>query len=144
MTRIVCAICEFLVLAFGLWLATPAMLMAQEIRLIVRADDFRMTEGNLEAIEKGMNEGVLTSTSILVPAPWFEGAPALSRRNPGWCTGIHLCLVGEWRGYRWSPILPWSQVRSMVDANGFLYGSPKELFSHHPECMVRRFVASEK
>jgi predicted glycoside hydrolase/deacetylase ChbG (UPF0249 family) len=113
--------------------AALAASAAQQIQLIVRGDDFGMTEGNLEAIEKAMNEGELTCTSILVPAPWFEGAAALARRNPEWCTGIHLCLVGEWRGYRWRPVLPWDKVASVVDADGFLYGSPKELFSHHPK-----------
>ncbi len=119
----------------GFVFQAPAASTAQhtDTKLIVRADDFGMTEGNLEAVEKGMNEGVLTCTSMLVPAPWFEGAAALARKNPQWCVGIHLCLVGEWRGYRWRPVLPWDKVPSIVDADGFLYGSPKELFGHHPK-----------
>ncbi len=117
----------------GIMLVGAGLAKAQEIRLIVRGDDFGMTEGNLEAIEKAMNEGVMTATSMIVSAPWFEGAADLARRNPGWCTGIHLCLVGEWRGYRWRPVLPWDRVRSLVDSDGFLYPSPKELFSHKPK-----------
>jgi predicted glycoside hydrolase/deacetylase ChbG (UPF0249 family) len=120
-------------LFFAIALAAPTVSEAQEIRLIVRGDDFGMTEGNLEAIEKAMNEGVMTSTAMIVPAPWFEGAAELARRNPGWCTGIHLCLVGEWRGYRWRPVLPWDRVRSLVDADGYLYPSPKQLFAHQPK-----------
>ncbi len=111
----------------------PAASQAQEIKLIVRGDDLGMTEGSLEAVEEAMNEGVLTCTSIIVPGPWFEGAAQLAARNPGWCTGIHLCLVGEWRGYRWRPVLPWDKVRSLVDADGFLYPFPAELFKHHPK-----------
>jgi predicted glycoside hydrolase/deacetylase ChbG (UPF0249 family) len=123
----------FSVVTFGLLTAPLTPLAAQEIRVIVRGDDFGMSEGNLEAIERGMNQGVLTCASLLVPAPWFKGAAALARRNPEWCMGIHLCLVGEWRGYSWRPVLPWDRVRSIVDDNGFFYGSPKELFSHHPK-----------
>jgi chitin disaccharide deacetylase len=121
------------VITFGLLLTAPTPLAADDIRVIVRGDDFGMSEGNLEAIERGMNEGVLTCASLLVPAPWFKGAAALARRNSDWCMGVHLCLVGEWRGYSWRPVLPWDKVPSIVDDKGFLYGSPKELFSHHPK-----------
>jgi predicted glycoside hydrolase/deacetylase ChbG (UPF0249 family) len=111
-------------------LATAAA--AQEIKLVLRGDDLGSTQGSLVAIEEALNHGVLTSTSIMVPAPWFEGAAQLSARNPGWCTGVHLTLVGEWRGYRWRPVLPWDKVRSLVDEDGFLYRYPGELFAHNP------------
>ncbi len=133
MKRTVAIISAFVVA--GLW-RQPAISQAadpKEIRLIVRGDDMGATQGTLVAVEKAMNKGVLTCASILVPGPWFEGAAELARRNPGWCTGIHLCLIGEWRGYRWRPVLPWDRVRSLVDADGFLYRYPDELFSHKPK-----------
>lgn len=117
---------------FAILVAMPLTTDAQEIQLIVRGDDLGMTQGSLVGVEKAMNEGVLTCTSMIVPGPWFEAAAELARRNPGWCTGIHLCLVGEWRGYRWRPVLPWDKVRSLVDAEGFLHPSPGELFQHKP------------
>ncbi|MFA6472835.1 MAG: ChbG/HpnK family deacetylase, partial [Candidatus Latescibacterota bacterium] len=82
----------------------------EEIRLIVRGDDMGMTEGSLEAFELAFNHGILTSAAIQVPAPWFEAAAALCHKNPGWCVGVHLCLIGEWQGYRWRPVLPWNKV----------------------------------
>ena len=106
---------------------------SQEIRVIVRGDDLGMTQGSLVAFERAFNEGVLTSGAMIVPGPWFEAAAELARRNPGWCVGVHLCLVGEWRGFRWRPVLPYDKVRSMVDEDGFLYGSPSELFKHQPK-----------
>jgi predicted glycoside hydrolase/deacetylase ChbG (UPF0249 family) len=106
---------------------------AQEIKLLVRGDDLGMTQGSLVAFEKAFNEGVLTCGAMVVPGPWFEGAAELARRNPGWCIGVHLCLVGEWRGFRWRPVLPWDKVRSMVDGDGYLYTSPGELFAHQPK-----------
>jgi predicted glycoside hydrolase/deacetylase ChbG (UPF0249 family) len=92
-----------------------------------------MTQGSLIAFEKAFNEGVLTCASIQVPAPWFEGAAELCRKNPGWCTGIHLTLVAEWRGYRWRPVLPWDEVSSLVDDDGYLFRSPGELHSQQPK-----------
>jgi len=120
-------------LLFAISLAMVPKSHAQETRLIVRGDDLGMTQGSLAGVEKAMNHGVLTATSIIVSAPWFEGAAELARRNPGWCTGIHLCLVGEWRGYRWRPVLPWDKVRSLVDDDGFLHPTPGELFAHKPK-----------
>ncbi len=114
-------------------LLLPKVQSAQEIRLIVRGDDFGMTQGSLVAFKKGFNEGVLTCGSLLVQAPWFEGAAELCKRNPEWCIGVHLSLIGEWRGYRWRPVLPWDKVSSIVDEDGFLYTYPEELFGHNPK-----------
>ena len=107
--------------------------LAEDIRLIVRGDDLGMTQGSIAAFEKSFKEGVLTCSSLLVVAPWFEAATDLIRRNPGWCIGVHLCLVGEWQGYRWRPVLPWGKVPSLVDADGFLFPTPDELWSHKPK-----------
>jgi predicted glycoside hydrolase/deacetylase ChbG (UPF0249 family) len=105
---------------------------AEEIRLIVRGDDLGMTQGSLIAFEKGFNEGILTCGSIIVPAPWFEAVADLAKKNPRWCLGVHLTLVGEWIGYRWRPVLPWNRVKSIVDEDGFLYTCPRELFQKRP------------
>ena len=104
-----------------------------EIRLIVRGDDMGMTYGSLEAFEQGFNHGVLTVGAMQVPAPWFEAAATLCKKNPGWCVGVHLALIGEWQGYRWRPVLPWSDVSSLVDENGFFYRYPEELFAQKPD-----------
>ncbi|MFC1693144.1 carbohydrate deacetylase [Candidatus Latescibacterota bacterium] len=104
----------------------------QDMRLIVRGDDFGMTQGSLAAFEKAFNEGILTCGALQVPAPWFEGAAELCRNNPGWCVGVHLTLIGEWRGYRWRPVLPWDRVSSLVDEDGYFYRYPDELFAQNP------------
>ena len=106
---------------------------AQDIRLIVRGDDFGMTQGSILAFEKAFNEGVLTCGSLLVQPPWFEAAAELARKNSRWCIGVHLSLVGEWRGYNWRPVLPGDRVPSLVDEDGFLFKDPRELFRHNPK-----------
>ncbi|MFC1552061.1 ChbG/HpnK family deacetylase [Candidatus Latescibacterota bacterium] len=104
-----------------------------EIRVIVRGDDLGMTYGSLVAFEQAFNRGILTSGAIIVSAPWFEGAAELSRKNPGWCVGVHMALVGEWRGYRWRPVLPYDQVPSLVDEDGFLFQDPESLEANNPD-----------
>ncbi len=106
---------------------------ARDIRLIIRGDDMGMTQGSLIAFEKAFNEGVLTCASVQPAAPWFEGAAELCGKNPGWCTGVHLTLVAEWRGYRWRPVLPWDKVSSLVDEDGYFYRCPDELWAHKPK-----------
>ena len=105
----------------------------EDIRLIIRGDDMGMTQGSLVAFELAFNNGVLTCGAVQVPAPWFEGAAELCRKNPGWCTGVHLTLIGEWRGYRWRPVLPWDKVSSIVDEDGYFYRYPEELFANNPD-----------
>ncbi len=114
-------------------LMSTSAVVGQTVKLIIRGDDLGMTQGSLEAFEAALNRGVLSCASLLVPGPWFEGAAELCRKNPGWCTGVHLCLVGEWRGFRWRPVLPWDQVPSLVDDDGFLYTYPAELFAQKPK-----------
>jgi hypothetical protein len=123
----------FLLAGFLLSFFTVPASRAEDIRLIVRGDDLGMTQGSIVAFEKGFKEGVLTCASLLVVAPWFEAAADLIRRNPTWCIGVHLCLIGEWQGYRWRPILPWGKVPSLVDADGFLFPAPDELWSNKPK-----------
>ena len=117
-----------------LFLATAGFATAQEeIRLIIRGDDMGMTQGSLVAFERAFNHGVLTSGGLQVTAPWFDGAAELCKKNPGWCVGVHLAIIGEWRGYRWRPVLPWEKVSSIVDEDGFLFRYPDELFAHKPK-----------
>lgn len=106
---------------------------AEAIRLIVRGDDMGMTQGSLEAFERCMNLGIMTSASVQAPAPWFEGAVDICKRNPQWDVGMHLTLVGEWRGFRWRPVLPWSAVPSLVNENGYFHRSPAELWAQNPK-----------
>lgn len=116
-----------------LLLLSSRSIAANTIQLIVRGDDLGMTQGSIAAFEKAFTDGILTCGSIHVCAPWFEAAADLAKRNPKWCMGIHLTLIGEWRGYRWRPVMPWSQVSSLVDEDGFLFRFPEELWAKKPK-----------
>jgi len=103
-----------------------------EIILITRADDMGYTHtGNLATLEC-LRNGIIRSAAILVIAPWFEEAAKTARENPDFCFGVHLGVIGEWRGYRWRPVLPYSAVPTLVDTDGFLWQSPRDFWAHHP------------
>lgn len=121
------------ILMGSLLFALSGMADAQgDVRIIVRGDDLGMTQSTLVAFERAFNQGVLTSGAIQACAPWFVSAAELCRKNPQWCIGVHLAIIGEWRGYRWRPVLPWDKVSSIVDEDGYFYTDPIELFSHKP------------
>ena len=105
----------------------------EEIRLIVRADDMGILHSCNLAVRKAFEEGILTCAAILAPSPWAREAAEMAVANPGWCIGAHLTVVGEWRGYRWRPVLPYDKVPTVVDDEGFLYRSPGEFFEANPD-----------
>jgi predicted glycoside hydrolase/deacetylase ChbG (UPF0249 family) len=105
----------------------------KETVLITRADDMGYTHsGNLATLDCLLN-GIIRSAAILVIAPWFEEAAQMARENPELCFGVHLGVIGEWRGYRWRPVLPYSEIPSLVDEDGFLWRSPAEFWGHNPD-----------
>lgn len=102
---------------------------AQEIRLIVRADDFGMTHSCNTAVARAFESGILTCAAIQAPAPWAAEAAALCREHPAWCIGAHLTTLGEWVGYRWRPVLPRDRVSTLVDEDGFLKQTVQDFYA---------------
>jgi hypothetical protein len=114
-----------------------------EIILVTRADDMGYTHsGNLGTLAC-LRAGFIRSAAILVIAPWFEEAAEMTRSNPDHCYGVHMGVIGEWRGYRWRPVLPYSEIPSLVDEDGFLWRSPAEFWANNPsmEEMEKEFAA---
>ena len=95
--------------------------VAGEIRLIVRGDDIGFCHGANAAFEQAYKNGILTCAEVMVPAPWFNEAVEILKRNPGLDVGIHLTLTSEWDLYKWKPVTPVSQVPSLVDKDGYFF-----------------------
>ncbi len=106
---------------------------AEPVELIVRGDDMGMTHTCNLAVMKSFQEGILTCASIIVPSPWFEEAAKMCREHPEWCVGVHLTLNSEWRGYRWKPVVPYSEVPSLVDEDGYFYPTTEAFLEASPE-----------
>lgn len=99
------------------------------IRLIVRGDDFGYSHASNLALADSFEKGIMSAASLLVPGPWFIETAGLVRAHPEWPIGIHLTITAEWNRLRWRPILPISEVPSLVAPDGFLYGNGY----YHPE-----------
>ena len=89
--------------------------------LIVNADDFGMCHALNEGALRAIKEGLASSCSVMVPAPWGLHAIHLLQENPGIPFGVHLCAVSEYAHYRWRPLTGPARVPSLVDASGYFY-----------------------
>lgn len=78
----------------------------------MNADDYGLTPGVCEGILRAHREGIVTSTSVLTPAPAFE-AHVGALRDSGLAAGLHLAVVGED-----PPLLSASEIPSLVDRRG--------------------------
>jgi predicted glycoside hydrolase/deacetylase ChbG (UPF0249 family) len=108
------------------------LIPGEPIKLIVRGDDMGSIHSCNLAIKKGFEEGILTCASLIVPSPWFEEAARMCAENPHWCIGVHLTLNSEWRGYRWKPLLPVTEVPSLVDEDGYFHPTEKAFLEAQP------------
>lgn len=103
-----------------------------KIRLIIRMDDPGFCHAANMALKRVLEEGVATSVSVLVTTPWLDEVVEILRDHPEISVGVHLALNSEWREYRWGPVSPHTEVPTLVDAFGRLYGSRREFMAHGP------------
>ena len=90
--------------------------------LILHADDLGMSHSVNRATFEALEQGWITSASILVPCPWFpEVARFVStHQDLDVDLGIHLALNSEWTSFRWGPASPVDEVPSLLDEEGYL------------------------
>ena len=89
-----------------------------EIRLIVKGDDMAAGHGINIATIDAYKRGVLTTTNVIVPGPWFPEAVRLLKENPGLDVGVHLALTSEWENVKWRPL---THAASIVDRDGYFF-----------------------
>ena len=113
------------------------MLMSKKY-LTITSDDFGMCHAVNLGIVRAMQEGVVTSTTLMAPCPWFPEAVRLTKEH-GLKVGVHLCLTCEWDQMRWGPI---TRAPSLCAPDGyFLTSYPDLIKSAHDEEVALEFDA---
>ncbi len=85
--------------------------------LLVNADDFGLTPGINRSIVELHAARALSSATLMATGPFFDDAVRLAHDHPSLEVGCHILLVDG------TPVLPPSQIPSLVTASGQLRSS---------------------
>lgn len=92
-----------------------------ERRLIVSSDDAGMCSSVNRATIDALENGIVTSVSIMVCCPKFEEFAAYATAHPERDYGVHLTLTCNISEQPWGPVSPVSEVPSLVDGSGHFW-----------------------
>ena len=111
--------------------------------LIIHADDLGMSHSVNRATFEALEQRWITSSSILVPCPWFPEVAEWARAHQDADLGIHLAVNSEWTTFRWGPISGRDQVPSLLDKDGYLPLLETEAVAHADPAQVERELRAQ-
>lgn len=86
--------------------------------LILHADDLAVAHSVNVASLNALDNGEISSASIMVPTPWLTEVAAYAKTRPNADLGLHLTVTAEWETYRWGSVSPSDKVPSLLDPDG--------------------------
>lgn len=89
--------------------------------LIINADDLGRSHASNEATLRALTDGVVSSTTLMVPCPWALHAMQMLSQHPDLSFGVHLTAVCDVSHYRCGPLTSRDKVPSLIDEAGFFY-----------------------
>ncbi|MEN6566728.1 MAG: carbohydrate deacetylase [Veillonellales bacterium] len=107
------------------------------LSLIINADDLGLTPGCIEGVIQAMTRGIVTDTSLMVNTGYTGEAVKKIKKHGISRVGLHLNLTfGQ-------PVLPVSEVPSLVDGNGRFRRRVAEAVSFMNPADVKRELSAQ-
>lgn len=100
--------------------------------LILTGADLGLCHASTAGVYRALRDGVATSASLMVPAPWARESASLYR---GEDVGVQLTVNAEFDRYRWGPI---TQAPSLLDGDGGFPRTLEDVWDHADLDEVRR------
>jgi len=98
--------------------------------VIFHVDDAGMSHNSNMGAIRAIEDGVATSTSVMMPCSWVPEFTDYFKSNPDLDAGIHLTLTAEWKKYRWGPVSGKPAVPGLTDGDGYLWRSVSDVVAH--------------
>jgi chitin disaccharide deacetylase len=107
-------------------------------RVIFTADDFGLSEGVNEAVERAHRDGVLHAASLMVAGPAVADAVRRARALPNLRVGLHLVVI------QGPAVLAPVEIPDLVDADGWFPSNQRRLgINYFFRPRIRRQLAAE-
>ena len=98
--------------------------------VIFHVDDAGMSYDSDRGAIQALEEGVATSTSVMMPCPWVPHIAAYLKDHPQTDAGLHLTLTSEWDNYRWGPLVGRAAAPGLVDPQGYFWPRVEDVLNH--------------
>lgn len=98
--------------------------------LIMHADDLGLSHSANAASMEAFETGAISSSSIMVPCPWFSEIAEYASAHPEFCWGLHLTLTSEWKHYKWDGVASSGDISSLLNDQGYFYDKVVDFVSN--------------
>jgi predicted glycoside hydrolase/deacetylase ChbG (UPF0249 family) len=98
--------------------------------LIIIINDAGMSHAANRAVMQGLESGLTTSATVMVPCSWFYEIATYAKAHPKADLGVHLTLTSEWKFYKWGPVASKDKVKNLLDIDGNLWPHVEDVYAH--------------
>jgi hypothetical protein len=98
--------------------------------LLLHMDDAGMCPEANSAVQRYIENGNLTSASVMMPCPGAVSFMEWTKSHPKADIGVHLTLTSEWKDYRWGSVSNPDNIKGLIDPFGKFYHEVPEVVMH--------------